>query len=407
MARTSPVGSLQESDTPPSPPWAALPPELAEVLRPVLPALSDEIIAAIRREVSAYRRPLAGAFGRNVRLGTERALSRFLDLIADRDHHAYASRQTYIELGRGEFREGRSLDALMAAYRLGARIAWRRFAAAGDAAAVEPAVMYRLGEAVFAYIDGISTESAEGYAEAQSAAAGERQRRRRALVGMLRQQPPPDEGTMRRAAADAGWQLPRQLAALVTSAGQEGRLATRLGSDALAAVFDDVSVAIVPDPDGPGRRAALEAALEGRAAALGPTATPRDAARSIARAQLAYALQRKGVLPDDGLLAAHEHLLELVINGDRSLASDLADRYLAPLEALNGGARAKLERTLRAWLDLRGRIEEVAHRLDVHPQTVRYRLGQLRELYGNRLEDPEERLALALALRAAPPGAAG
>ena len=38
--------------------------------------------------------------------------------------------------------------------------------------------------------------------------------------------------------------------------------------------------------------------------------------------------------------------------------------------------------------------------LDVHPQTVRYRLGQLRDLLGDALEDPEERLALSLALRA-------
>jgi DNA-binding PucR family transcriptional regulator len=37
----------------------------------------------------------------------------------------------------------------------------------------------------------------------------------------------------------------------------------------------------------------------------------------------------------------------------------------------------------------------------VHPQTVRYRLKQLRELFGARLEDPEARFELALALRAA------
>jgi DNA-binding PucR family transcriptional regulator len=35
----------------------------------------------------------------------------------------------------------------------------------------------------------------------------------------------------------------------------------------------------------------------------------------------------------------------------------------------------------------------------VHPQTVRYRLRQLRELYGERLDDPEARFELALALR--------
>ena len=45
-----------------------------------------------------------------------------------------------------------------------------------------------------------------------------------------------------------------------------------------------------------------------------------------------------------------------------------------------------------------GRREEVAAALFVHPQTVRYRMGQLRELYGDRLEDPETVLALTVAL---------
>ena len=34
----------------------------------------------------------------------------------------------------------------------------------------------------------------------------------------------------------------------------------------------------------------------------------------------------------------------------------------------------------------------------MHPQTVRYRMGQLRELYGGRLDDPDTVLALTIAL---------
>ena len=36
----------------------------------------------------------------------------------------------------------------------------------------------------------------------------------------------------------------------------------------------------------------------------------------------------------------------------------------------------------------------------MHPQTVRYRVKQLRELFGDALEDPEARFELGLALRA-------
>ncbi|MDP9118220.1 MAG: helix-turn-helix domain-containing protein, partial [Actinomycetota bacterium] len=45
-----------------------------------------------------------------------------------------------------------------------------------------------------------------------------------------------------------------------------------------------------------------------------------------------------------------------------------------------------------------GRREDVAASLFVHPQTVRYRMGQLRELYGDRLDDPSLVLAASIAL---------
>ena len=43
-------------------------------------------------------------------------------------------------------------------------------------------------------------------------------------------------------------------------------------------------------------------------------------------------------------------------------------------------------------------FEDVAADLFVHPQTVRYRMNQLRELYGDALEDPQTVLMLTLAL---------
>ena len=62
----------------------------------------------------------------------------------------------------------------------------------------------------------------------------------------------------------------------------------------------------------------------------------------------------------------------------------------------------KLTATLRSWLLHHGRRDDVAAELFVHPQTVRYRLGQLRELYGDGLDDPETVLELTLALAATP-----
>lgn len=380
------------------------------MLRPVLPALADEMIAAIAVEVPDYARAMEGEFGQVVRLGVERALGRFVDLIEAPGGDERRGRQTYVTLGRGEMRAGRGLDALLAAYRVGARLAWRRFVEAGVAGGLAPADLYALGEAMFAYIDELSAESAEGYAEEQSAAAGERQRLRQRLVRLVAQEPAPEEEAVRAAAAAAGWTLPRLLAALVTAGPADdesqldalaARLARRMGEGAIGAGVGGLACVLVPDPDAPGRRRRLKAASEGRAVALGPTVGLARAGTSVRRAAATYALLAAGRLGDARFAAAEDHMPALVLSADPALAAELAERLLTPLAALADGPRARLTETLRAWLDRPGQVQAVAGDLGVHPQTVRYRRRQLRELFGERLEDPEGRFELALALRVA------
>ena len=431
--------------------FAAVPPEAADVLRPALPGLADEMIAAISLEVPDYARAMEGTFGQLVRMGVEVALNRFVDMVADPSADVTRARDTYVNLGRGEFHSGRSLDALLAAYRVGARLAWRRFVDAGTAGRLPPETIYSLGEAIFAYIDEISAESADGYAEEQSAAAGESQRRRRRLIRLLAQDPPASQEAIRTAAQAAAWPLPRQLAVLVaaaaeTAAGAEAsgappgggepvpgeeiveaiatRLARRLGGDAIGGAAGGLACVFVPDPDAPGRRRQLVATIGdesdgsrgGRAArgdgdgrsgdasdapppvAIGPTVPWHAASASLRRAAAAYRLAAGGGI-DGPLVVAEQHLATLLLAADRGLAADLAASRLAPLAQLADGPRARLTETLRAWLDRPGQVQAVAAELGVHPQTVRYRLRQLRELFGTRLEDPEARFELSLALR--------
>ena len=440
-------------------PFEALPPETAEVLRPVLPRLADETIAAIAAEVPDYARAMEGEFGQFVRYGVEVAFNRFVDLIVDPSADLGSAADTYVNLGRGEFHAGRSLDALLAAYRVGARLAWRRFVEAGRGGGLPPEVIYDLGEAIFEYIDELSAESAEGYAEAQSAAAGESERRRRRLVRLLAQDPPAPQEAVRTAAAAAGWPLPPQVAAIVAGmaeparpeeadgmgptrpradaspdgvgpldrpaepvtsvAGADGtptgapapgeeivdatasRLARRLAGGAVGAGAGGYAVVMVPDPEAPGRRRQLEAATAEGTAALGPAVPWTDAALSVRRAAAAFRLAVARRLPgvDGGLVDADDHLAALVLAADPRLAGDLATTRLAPLADLPHSTRERLGETLRAWLDRPGQVRAVAAELDVHPQTVRYRLRQLRELFGDRLDDADARFELALALR--------
>ncbi|MEJ7798717.1 MAG: helix-turn-helix domain-containing protein, partial [Solirubrobacteraceae bacterium] len=366
----------------------------------------------IGAQVPDYSRPLEGPFGVTLRYGVERALRRFVETIEHPGGVSAGDRRTYIELGRGEMRQGRTLNALLAAYRVGAQVAWRRFVEAGVRAELEPATLYRVGEAIFAYIDEISGESIEGYAAEQSAVAGEGQQRRAQLVHLLASDPPASPDALRAAAEHASWTAPASVAALVVEGVAAERLASRLGAGTLATTLEAATVAVaedgaparqvlafVCDPDGPGRRAMIEQAVGSRRAALGPSVAITDSARSVARARRALELRDAGVLQADGLIVVEEQATALLLHADSRLAQELAASRLAPLDALRPAARGRLAATLRQWLDHQGRIEETARALAVHPQTVRYRLAQLREAFGPALDDPAARFELSLALR--------
>jgi hypothetical protein len=175
--RGLPAASTGDDALPPRP-WEGLPPGLAAALEQGVEPTGEEIVVAIRAGVPAYGRPLEGDFGQGLRDGVAAALRQFVDRIAGAHDEAALDRRLYRELGRFEFREGRALESLLAAYRLGARVAWRRAADAARAAGHDAETLTLLAESIFAYIDEMSAASAEGYAAEQSAGVQERERRR-------------------------------------------------------------------------------------------------------------------------------------------------------------------------------------------------------------------------------------
>jgi hypothetical protein len=228
-------------------------------------------------------------------------------------------------------------------------------------------------------------------------AAGERERqRRRVLTTLLAETVEVD--ALRAAAADAGWELPGALALLACEPADLDRITRRMPMDALAGTFDELGCIAVRDPDGPGRRLELERACAGAGAALGPT-QPLDRARaSWARARSGLAAIRAGALQPE-LCIVSEHLTEIAFFEAREPLRELASRSLAPLATLTPAGRERMTATLKAYLDHRGNAPAMAAALHVHPQTVRYRLKKLRDLFGECLDDPEARFELETAVR--------
>ncbi|MEO7236379.1 MAG: helix-turn-helix domain-containing protein [Lapillicoccus sp.] len=359
-----------------------------------------EVIAAVAVAVPAYARPLEGRFGDAVRQGVEVALGRFLELPGTREPALREdSRRVYAALGRGEVRQGRTLEGLLAAYRAGARVTLRRMSEGAIAAGLDTEALVALGESVLAYIEELSAASAEGYAFEQSERAGEMDRRRVELLELLLHGQA-DDVAAQAAAAAAGWVLPPLLVAVTMPLDDASGLRFRLGSRALTMARATDAVALVPAPRSARDRGELEDALQGRRAVVGPSREWRRIPDSLRLATLA-ATTLDGSTAQRGPEAfwVAEHLAELVLGAESQALDDLAESRLAPLDGLRAAQREKLAETLASWLRHWGQRSLIAAELSIHPQTVGYRVTQLRELFGDRLDDPQVRFELELVLR--------
>jgi hypothetical protein len=386
-----------------------LPASIADAMRSDLPFVAEATVAAIVVEVPSYADAFGGEMGRTIETAVQLALGGFLELAASAEgadagtpigpalEGAYA-------LGRGEARGGRTIDALLGAYRVGARVSWRHLSATAVAAGLGVAQLARFAELVFAYIDQLSASSVAGHTDELATTGRVRQRHLERLAGLLLTAAPSQE--LGAAAERADWAPPRTLTAVILPEEKvRGALVsldsrTLQGTDELpdAAGAGELVVLLVPDAEGRSRPALIRT-LDGRDAVVGPARAWTDVHASYDRALRAL---RLGLAPDgSAALDTDERLADLVLHADDAALHDLRARVLAPLADIGASAREKLTETLRAWLLRQGRREQVAADLFVHPQTVRYRMQQLRELYGARLEDPRTVFELTVALGAA------
>ncbi|MBK5220903.1 MAG: helix-turn-helix domain-containing protein [Thermoleophilia bacterium] len=383
-----------------SEPWRGLPEQVADLIEPELGAITEEILATIARQVPEYARPLEGRFGRGIRTGVGEALLQFVSLIRDPDAGRGSGREVYVQLGRGEQRQGRTLDSLLAAYRVGARVAWRRIAAVGRRAELDAEPLTLLAEAIFAYIDEISADSVDGYAEAQAEVEDLRRRRRQELATLLVSETPGEQADLAAAARTAGWTLPSRIAAAACAEADLAAIGRRLPPDCLATVLEGVGCLLLADPDGPGRVDAFAAAAASARLVLGPPAEPEGVAESWSLARSLLAAETGRGRPSPGLVVAEEHLAELLLFEARPLTARIAARRLAALDGLTEKASERMRETALAHVRHNGNAVAMAAEMHVHPQTARYRIARLRELIGDQLDDPDARFELELALRA-------
>ncbi|WP_017589059.1 PucR family transcriptional regulator [Nocardiopsis ganjiahuensis] len=390
---------------------ADLPPALGAELRPLVPHLVEEAVDAVRRRAEAHSQPLEPSHVESVRTVIGVAVHTFLDRVEhaseaeDSESEEAGAGQpdsvarTFRAFGAGEARQGRTLECLHTGLRTSAAAAWRRLARAES---VDRDQMAALGEALFSFQEEISAAAAEGHAQVRGAGVEALRRRRARLLEVLLAEAgtEPEARALSTLARSARWRLPERVAVALLL--QEGATAAVPvpPPDVLVDLDRLEPCALVPDPEGPGRLRSLERSLRGCCAVLGPTVPLDGAPASLSRARELAELVRTGVVPGSGVLRWGDHLPELLLSRDTALVAEMARTRLAPLEGMRAPQRERMADTLLAWLESGFNANEAAERLRIHPQTVRYRMRQLEELFGPRLREPGARFELELVLRA-------
>lgn len=370
-----------------------------------LPQMIDEVVELLSDEWPDYAKFVAEDAEDSLRIA-EIALLRLVK-IAERlpqtqapnpTREDRAEQEAFEEVGRLEWREGRSLASLMSAYRAGARVAWRHISRTGVQRGLDPSALAALAEAVFIFVEELSSASAHGYVDEQRATSAERERLRAHLAELLLSDRS-DSTLVRAMALRAGWSVPTTAALVLIDPANEIAHATldRLDPQCLPVRHGGLSGGILPDPDAPGRHGVIVKTLRGCGAVIGTTVPPAQLPSSVRVAEAGMRLARAGVLAGDPVFVA-DHYDTIMVVRDPWLLEQLRAQALAPLAGVAPVTRRRLEDTLGAWLTAMGNQQATARSLHVHPQTVRYRLGQLRTIFGPSLDDPANQRRLMLAV---------
>lgn len=380
-------------------PLGPLPQEFAAIMRPELPSLIKEIGVEVTRAYPEYARLLDGPNGQAIRVGVEQSLSSFVDLVAEPSASTSLRDDMCRRFGRFEAYEGRTMETLQGAYRLGARVALRRAKKVGRShnfsllpCSVSPTRS-----------SPTSTSSNPSPGRASWRCSRRPANRPRPCAGCLLHLILAGRPSPRTAIAElceqTGWALPDEvtLVAVRSPAALDRAVADR---DLLADLSAPQPHLLIPGAFDDARRRMLDEALLGTHAAIGLTVPIALASDSIRWARRVLELVDTNIIDDAPVILCENHLITLWLLSDPVLVDQLAQRELAPISGISTTRRERLVETLRIWLDTRGTAAHMGELLDVHPQTVRYRMRNLESIFGEQLTDPESRFSTEAVLRA-------
>ena len=388
------------------------------------PALPQTLVDDLARRRPSLARHMARAVATLVRWddsageapqreAIERACAAGIDLFLATAREARPATQREMrevaQLGILQARSAQSVEPVLAAYRMAARVAWNAILRAWrDHPDASPEALVHTANYVFTALDQIAAQVTRTYVHAREQHMLRGTRARTRLLHSLISDTFDDELVLQKQALAIQLKLaPTYLVLVVKSdddRAQDLLTELELPARALADVTDPHTLVVLWPADRPGGAIGVDDLMEavharGRASRLraglgGEHPGLRGISRSYLEAQQAVEVGRK--LWPERLLHHHDAVAPYLVLAQNPL---LIERYvrhvLGPLERAD--SRGALLETLEAVL-ARGTVKEAAADLSLHRHTVLYRLDKLRELLREDLDDPALRQQLRLAL---------
>jgi DNA-binding PucR family transcriptional regulator len=341
-----------------------------------LDAVVDRLVARIRGDVPGY----AAVPDHVLRQGNRRIVGAAVGHLRENRLPDEAELGKIIEIGADRARQGISLEAVLAAYRVSGEEFWTVLSAAARERGASDSSLLSTVEFVWQWLDFVTVAAAAAHREVEVRGARADERRIGDTVRALLTQP--GSGTQRHL-RQLGLDPAGRFAAL------RGRMAPgvtvstvyeQVSANSLivaAANRDVLGLLASPDSLGP----------ELGTFAIGPqcTVTGLHSSFLVAGRVLTAALRL-------GLTGSHRlNTLRLttIAATEPEMTLILTDRLLTPLRA-KGEYGKEIWRSVVSYVEHGLRVDDTAAALHVHSNTVRHRLAHFTELTGVSLRDPAD-----------------
>ena len=137
---------------------------------------------------------------------------------------------------------------------------------------------------------------------------------------------------------------------------------------------------------------------------VGPSVQLANIADTAGPTRRAAELLREGLVADLRTLVPCTDLLgSLVVDGNPNLTKLIVAKHLGPLESMTPHRKLTTGDLLLQWLERGLPLNKLARDLGIPPQTAYSRMKNIRELFGDAINDPAQRLELIIALQATLP----